>query len=634
MAYGKEDALKTMEGIFGDKQGWTIAGNVKHKINGMNAQDYYEQDAQKKYDELIANGYGTAANHLKNSNLEQAKKYINNFYVKTGRNQFRPYMYEKGKQYGLTKSDIDKLTSFDSETGEVIFGGKNIGRPDGIADDRSYFTSEYLDDVWNNYVNENGITVPKEKLADQTLQNAIKYIDELSGQQVGNRDYIMNTGKEQRQRKDDFIKSQQNADIMNTDTAKAIMDKFNYMGGIAGGDKLTEGAAANGGNIDSFSAANRARQQLAYTTAGTEAVIAEYQNRMNNVMDILKSIDSQNVNEYGALAINHQSGLDTAKMFSDAAQKLYDAENANFNKELADRESKGYFYDYSSNPYLNSDGTVKDIDLDYTSIYNNAMKHGDKKTAKWASEAAYQKYQSNPEEYGKYYNSKIHKLDPADYRQDTATVGANKRQTENEKFVAQLSSDTQIKLQEMLNEVTRQGYDKDKFIAKLTADVENNKLEVDKYIADMADALEDRKLDLGAYIDGNALSYDEAVESIENGELSPKALQVYNAYHGTSYTTENPPPIAKPVKGPRDGTTTETETTPMSKSEVATFVNDLKRKGHLLFMNGIGHYTPLKGGEKALVDAVMESDLSAEQSNYFLKDIVGMSPSEIEEYMK
>lgn len=464
--YGKEDALKTMESIIGDKQGWTIAGNVKHEINGMNAQDYYAQNAQKKYNELIANGYGTAANNLKNSNLEQAKKYINNFYVKTGRNQFKPYMYEKGKQYGLTNADIDKLTSFDSETGEVIFGGKNIGRPDGIADDRSYFTSEYLDDVWDNYVKESGITVPKEKLADQTLQNATKYIDELSGQQVGNRDYIMNTGTEQRQRKDDFIKSQQNADIMNTDTAKAIMDKFNYLGGVAGGSELASGAAANGGNIDSFSAANRARQQLAYTTAGTEAVIAEYQNRMNNVMDILKSIDSQNANEYGALAINHQSGLDTAKAYSDTAQQLYDAENKNFDKELADRESKGYFYDYSANPYLNSDGTVKNIDLDYTAIYNNAKKSGDEKTAKWASEAAYQKIQSKPELYGQYYDSNIHKLDPTDYRQDTATVGADKRQNETqikitgidaetEKFVAQLSSNTQITLQELVNEADR-----------------------------------------------------------------------------------------------------------------------------------------------------------------------------------
>ena len=72
----------------------------------------------------------------------------------------------------------------------------------------------------------------------------------------------------------------------------------------------------------------------------------------------------------------------------------------------------------------------------------------------------------------------------------------------------------------------------------------------------------------------------------------------------------------------------------MSQSEVTTFVNGLKRKGNLLLMNGIGHYTPLKGGEKALVDAVLESDLTDEQANYFLKDIVGMSQSEIEKYMK
>ena len=485
MAYGKEDALKTMQEIIDDKQRWQIAGNVKHKINGMNAQDYYHQDAQKKYDELIANGYRTEANNLKNSNLEQAKKYINNYYVKTGRSQFRPYMYEKGKQYGLTSKDIDNLTSFDSETGEVIFAGKNIGKPDGISYNRSYFGSDYLDEVWDNYVNENGLTLPKDTVADQISTKAMNYIDNLAAQQSGNRDYIMSTGKEQRQRKDDFINSQQNADIFKTDAAKTIMDKFNYMGGVAGGNAVAEGASSNNGNIDSFSAANRARQQLAYTSAGADAVISEYQNRMNNIMETLKSIDSQNTNEYGALSINHQNGLDTSKLYTDNAKQLYDVidreKQTDNNIKLSDRESKGYFYDYSSNPFLNEDGSVKDINRDYTAIYNDAIARKDEQTAKWASEAAYQKIMSDPSQYGKFYNSAIHKLNPEDYKHDTAVVGSDKRgddttkyvsdndlegrmhesdnrlkevelSTEAQKWMTQLDSNTQIELKKLDNE--------------------------------------------------------------------------------------------------------------------------------------------------------------------------------------
>ena len=601
MAYRKEDALKTMQEIIDDKQGWQIAGNVKHTINGMNAQDYYAQNAQKKYDELIANGYKTEANNLKNSNFEQAKKYINNYYVKTGRNQFRPYMYEKGKQYGLTSQDIDNLTSFDSETGEVIFAGKNIGKPDGISYNRSYFGSDYLDEVWDNYVNENGLTLPK----DTVSTKAMNYIDKLAAQQSGNRDYIMSTGKEQRQRKDDFINSQQNADIFKTDAAKTIMDKFNYMGGVAGGNAVAEGASSNGGNIDSFSAANRARQQLAYTSAGADAVISEYQNRMNNIMDTLKSIDSQNANEYGALSINHQNGLDTSQLYTNNAKQLYDVidreKQTDNNIKLSDRESKGYFYDYSSNPFLNEDGSVKDINRDYTAIYNDAMARKDEQTAKWASEAAYQKYMSDPSQYGKYYNPAIHKLNPEDYKYDTANVGANK-----------INAQTQIELQTLLNEATKLGYENAVVLAKIAQETEKYDIDVQKYIAELnKQASKDPEV-LKEALSGNStkiiqsLNGNSEIGKDEAGEESQQKTSETESQEQSAQTTA-----------------------PLTNKEISDIILKMQKNGVVTSPTGNGKYKVLLNTENQAIEYIINSNLTDTQKNYFLKEVVGISQQAI-----
>ena len=605
MAYKKEDAIKDMESIIDDKQGWQIAGNVKHTINGMNAQDYYQQNAQKKYDKLIANGYKTEANNLKNSNLEQAKKYINNYYVKTGRSQFRPYMYEKGKQYGLTSEDIDKLTNFDSETGEVIFAGKNIGQPDGISYNRSYFGSDYLDEVWDNYVKDSGITPPKEDMADQLSAGARDYLNTLTEQQIGNRDYIMNTGTEQRQRKDDFIKSQQDADIFKTDAAKTIMDKFNYMGGVAGGDAIANGASSNSGNIDSFSAANRARQQLAYTSAGADAVIAEYQNRMNNIMETLKSIDSQNVNEYGALSINHQNGLDTSKELTANAKQLYEVadaeekrkqtlENEKLNNQIIKNESKGYFYDYSSNPYLNEDGSVKNINMDYTAIYNDAVARKDEQTAKWASEAAYQKIMADPEKYGKYYNSAIHKLNPEDYKRETANVGVNK-------FTAQLSADTQITIQKLLNEATKLGYDNSEVLARIAQETEIYDIDAQKYIAEL---------------NKQAEKDPKVIEEVMGGDSS-KIIQ--------GLTKKEQPETEKPSDTP-----TETSNTPLTNKEITDMVSKLNKSGAVLTPMGNGQYKVQLGTEAKVIKEIVNSNYTDEQKKYFLKNVSGISQQDIE----
>ena len=413
-----EQAKKAAEKILENKFHWNVAGNVKYHIGNKPAQQYYAEDTKQYYDKLKSLGYESLASNLESRDYNNAKKYMETFNKQMNRNQFRPYMYGKAQAFGYDKDYVDNLTRFDETTGEVFFAGKNLGKPLAIVDGVSYWEGDTLDKVWDDYVKESGITPPETDLAKQAVYSSNKLLDKLGEDYSGNREYVMNTGEEQRKRKDDFINSQQNANIYDTETAKSIMDKFNYMGGVAGGNEIANGASTNNGNIDSFSAANRARQQLAYQTAGAEAVRADYNDRMNRVLDTILSIDTQNQSEYDALNNNYNLGQGTAQQMSDNARLIYD--NLNQNKltdaevrfteanagltdanaglvnaqaNQTDVQTEGLKSDITGtvtpkiadeqNPYLDEEGKLKNVDFDY----HARIKELEDKLAKTTDEA-------------------------------------------------------------------------------------------------------------------------------------------------------------------------------------------------------------------------------------------------------
>jgi len=377
----------------------------------------------------------------------------------------------------------------------------------------------------------------------------------------------MNTGEEQRKRKDDFISSQQNADVFKTNAAKTIMDKFNYMGGVAGGNAIAEGASANGGNIDSFSAANRARQQLAYTSAGADAVIAEYQNRMNNIMDTLKSIDSQNANEYSALNNNYNLGQGTAQQMSDNAQLIYnnlnqnkltDAEADSMNVETEARKSEitGLVTPKISDEYnvfLDENGNVKNLDFDYQARINELEKELENTTDEgkrqsiqlalsWLSRARDKK--TSLPEYSQYAGgTKAYPWETAGFKLDKASLADAKEiamagyksneniattEAEVQKFIGQLDADTQTAIAEMEKEVGLKTLDLEKYLN------ENGYTEagVQKYIIDKygIDTYNE-------YFGSDSDEEDEAVEIVtkptgwdENEYVTDNAKKIVNNY--------------------------------------------------------------------------------------------------------
>lgn len=242
-----------MNSILKYKQKWVDADTAGDTTGKNNAAT----KAQEHYQSLRDNGYGSQAQRLYDSGLQESKNYVSDFMAKTGRSQIRPYLYGKASQYGLTQADIDKALSFDTTTGEVSLGGKNIGKAPAISSDGySYWDSSVLDNAWNDYVQSAG-------LSKNTMKDSVqRATDNLLKMGEGWND----TYKQDYSDYMNIVKQ----DPLASDTAKRILAQYGLMGYTGRQNALANGAASNGGNVDSYSAANAMRQQAALNTMGAQ----------------------------------------------------------------------------------------------------------------------------------------------------------------------------------------------------------------------------------------------------------------------------------------------------------------------------------------------------------------------------
>lgn len=355
MAYDLKSAMNKVLGLKKDKH---IAGNVVHSIDGMNAEDYYEKQINESYKKMKDNGYGVVADNLKQKNYPEAKKYSDSYYIKTGRSAIRPYLYQKGKEYNIAESEIDKMLSYDNDTGEVTFAGKNIGKPAGVVDGSSYFDPDYLEKVWGEYAKDSGISRSSSTLAGNSAEDIRVKMNKAFGNAENDRKLII-------EKYEDFHDYNTGFNPYESDIGKSIMKEFNFKGERAADDTVAERAGSNGGNIDSFAAANAARQQLAYTVAGERAVLDDFNARAEREKDAIDSFSDDlrltRADEYNLIALNQ----------NEAARLTEAAENEKKNKTedlKTVAEVTGYVpkeWRDRNNPYLNADGSLKDVKIDY-----------------------------------------------------------------------------------------------------------------------------------------------------------------------------------------------------------------------------------------------------------------------------
>lgn len=412
--------------IYKQKQNWTSAA-ARGDAAGENAA---AKAAQTYYNSLRENGYGSVADELEASDGSDdfAKKY----YGMVGLVPFRDYLYQKGAADGFSKSDIDKLISYNDVTGEVSFNGRNLGKPLSEINGTSYWQSGDLDKYYQNYIdNGGGALMSPEAKYNKFIDNSYKettenrnnseaeekqlrgYYDNLVKQVLGGLDGV-DVGKNASESKD-----YQNA-------FKSTMAKYD-LAALQGRDNAAaKAAASNGGNIDSYAAANAMRQQAALTAEGLavasqmgldayNASLNAYNSRVDRVKEILSDLGVRNDNSVNNRRAYTQDRNNLAQMVFDNDQT---AQNNDVERKRSISEVTGYApreWTERDNIFLNEDGSLKEQYLTdefdnaggFQDIINKARERGDKETEQQAMYARAKKIYGNYGKYGIYDNGDV-----------------------------------------------------------------------------------------------------------------------------------------------------------------------------------------------------------------------------------
>ena len=188
-----------------------------------------------------------------------------------------------------------------------------------------------------------------------------------------------------------------------TEEGKSIIGSYDLKAMQGRNNAVASGGASNGGNIDSYAAANALRQQAALKAKGQAMALDAHNNKINNVKGILESL--------GVYQQNQDKGMQTTiGLQSNEGQRLFENDLA---EKTTMAEVTGYVpnewtikNDAVYNEFLNEDGTFKTEkeNVDIQALINSAKANGDTETAKKLSVVRAKKMLGNYGEFGKYIN--------------------------------------------------------------------------------------------------------------------------------------------------------------------------------------------------------------------------------------
>ena len=291
---------------------------------------------------------------------------VNDKVKKLGKTSTRDYLYSLGQSRGMSKEDIDKLISWDNDTGEVTFGGKKIGTPDAVVDGVSYWSdTSVLDNAFNDYVQRTS------SLDDKNNHGINTKIDQMWGTIQSDRDKYYSEY--------DKTSNYVHQDVTKTDEYKSafdnIMPAYDLKAMQGRNNQLASGSSSNGGNIDSYAAANALRQQAALKAQGQQLAhqigLETYNARVNNARNILSDLGVYQKDSWNAMSgvINQQQteaqrlfeNDQTAKNNEAARQEVY----SNISGTVGDKVTK-----YLNSNIWNDDGSLVNENTDYQAQIN------------------------------------------------------------------------------------------------------------------------------------------------------------------------------------------------------------------------------------------------------------------------
>lgn len=220
------------------------------------------------------NPYEDAKNILKNKgNYHTAKQLGTDF--EQYREAAKPY-YQNLRFNGY--GDLaDQFEKSDYIQAQELFNGL---KPDTTVDD--YFAS-----IYNETAKEQ--SAPKlSQAAEQTwnaYQTGLGNVQDMFGNEIrydSNGNVVSGLGADHYNSMKNQLNYLNNFDVTAQPYYEGIMNSFQLQGNNAARGEQASGAANNAGNIDSYAQANANRQQLAFTSKGLEAALAQANQNQQN----------------------------------------------------------------------------------------------------------------------------------------------------------------------------------------------------------------------------------------------------------------------------------------------------------------------------------------------------------------
>ena len=216
-----------------------------------------------------------------------------------------------------------------------------------------------------------------------------------------------------------------------TETGKAILAKYD-LAGLQGRDNaIAENAGSNGGNIDSFAAANALRQQSALVNQGQMVALEAHQQKLDHARALLSDM---------GVNIDRVFNQDETVKNNDVARKSEIAAVSGYTPTEWSIQNDAFLKNF-----VDETGKLKAEynDTDFQELINNAKANGNTELANKYAILRGLKIFGNFSEYGKYLNQgDVAYVQP----QRTADYDLTKQQLESAERVAKGENDTTLAL--------------------------------------------------------------------------------------------------------------------------------------------------------------------------------------------